>query len=184
LGPPTTIILGVLARAGALCAAGELAFGQGDLALADELFEESLALYRGLGDDAGVAAVLVELGQVARAQGDHDHAAALSEEGLARRLGDLRVAAIALSTLGRVERQRGNLKSALLLITRKVSTSSGRSGTAGAAPTRWPTWRWRCTTTPSPCTRSWGTREGWLARWDVSPRGSSGSQLEEPLSTE
>jgi len=104
-----------LARAGALCAAGELAFGQGDLARATELFKESLALYRGLEDDAGVAAVLVELGQVARAQGDHDRAAALSEESLdlGRNLDDTRVAAIALSTLGRVELHRGNAEGAI-----------------------------------------------------------------------
>jgi predicted ATPase/DNA-binding XRE family transcriptional regulator len=103
------------ARAGALCAAGELAFGQGDLARAAELFEESLALYRGLEDDAGVAAVLVEQGQVARAQGDHDRAADLSEEGLdlGRALDDSRVAAIALSTLGRVEGHRGNVEGAI-----------------------------------------------------------------------
>jgi len=104
------------ARAGALCAAGELAFGQGDLPQAAGLFEESLALYRGLGDDIGVAAVLAELGQVARAQGDHERALELSEEGLAlgRRLGDSRVAAIALGTLGRVERHRGNAKEAVI----------------------------------------------------------------------
>ena len=105
-----------LARAGALCAAGELAFGQGDLPQAAGLFKESLALYRGLGDDTGVAAVLAELGQVARAQGDHERALELSEEGLAlgRRLGDSRVAAIALGTLGRVERHRGNAKEAVI----------------------------------------------------------------------
>ena len=104
-----------LARAGALWAAGELAFGQGDLARAAGRFEESLALYRGLGDDAGVAAVLVELGQVARAQGEHDRAAALSKESLAlgRSLDDARVAAIAHSTLGRVERHRGNTEGAI-----------------------------------------------------------------------
>jgi predicted ATPase/DNA-binding XRE family transcriptional regulator len=102
-------------RAGALCAAGELAFAQGALARAAELFEESLVLYRGLENDAGVAAVLVELGQVARAQGDHDRAAALSEESLdlGRTLGDTRVAAIALSTLGRVEHHRGNTEGAI-----------------------------------------------------------------------
>ena len=103
------------ARAGAFCGAGELAFGQGDLARAAGLFEESLALYRGLADDAGVAAVLVELGQVVGARGDHDQAAALSEEGLGlgRRLGDPRVAAIALGTLGRIERHRGNTEVAI-----------------------------------------------------------------------
>jgi len=78
-----------LARAGALYGAGALAFGQGDLVRATELFEEGLTLYRELGDEVGVANVLVELGQVARAQGDYDRAATLSEESLAlgRKLG-------------------------------------------------------------------------------------------------
>jgi predicted ATPase/DNA-binding XRE family transcriptional regulator len=103
------------ARAGALCAAGELAFGQGDLAEAAEMFEGSLALYRELGEDVGVAGVLAELGQVERARGYHERAAALSEEGLslARRSDDSRIAAIALGTLGRVERHRGNLEDAV-----------------------------------------------------------------------
>jgi predicted ATPase/DNA-binding XRE family transcriptional regulator len=103
------------ARAGALWAAGELAFVQGELAPAAEHFEESLALYRRLGDDAGIVAVLAELGQVARSQGDRDRARALSEEGLelARRLRDFKAAAIALGTLGRIERDRGNLEGAI-----------------------------------------------------------------------
>ena len=103
-----------LARAGALYGAGELAFGQGDLARAAELFEEALALYRELGDDGGVSGVLAELGQVVRAQGDHDRAEALSEESLelGRRLGEPRISAIALGTLGRVESHRGNLEGA------------------------------------------------------------------------
>ena len=106
----------VLARAGALWAAGELAFAQGDLARAAGHFEESLDLYRGLGDDAGVAAVLAELGQVARSQGDHDRARAVSEEGLkvARRLRDSKAAAIALGTLGRLDRGRGDLEAAMI----------------------------------------------------------------------
>ena len=104
-----------LARAEALYAAGELAFGQGDLARAARHFEESLVLYRSLGDDLGVAAVLAELGQVVRSQGDHDRAAALSEEAvsLGRSLDDFRIVAIALGTLGRVERYRGNAASAI-----------------------------------------------------------------------
>jgi tetratricopeptide (TPR) repeat protein len=104
-----------LARAGAVYGTGELALGQGDLARAEELFEEALALYRGLGDEVGAAAVLAELGQVARAQGDYERASALSEEGLnlGRRLDDFRVAAIALNTLGHVERHQGNTEGAI-----------------------------------------------------------------------
>jgi predicted ATPase/DNA-binding XRE family transcriptional regulator len=106
-----------LARAWALYGAGELAFGLGDLVSAAERFERALVLYRKLEEDngVGVAAVLAELGQVVRARGDHDRAAALSKESLdlARGLGDPRVAAIALSTLGRVERYRCNMEGAI-----------------------------------------------------------------------
>jgi predicted ATPase/DNA-binding XRE family transcriptional regulator len=103
------------ARAGALWAAGELAFVQGDLARAAGRFEASLALYRRLGDDAGIASVLAELGQVARSQGDRDRARALSEESLklARQLRESKAAAIALGTLGRLERDRGDLEAAM-----------------------------------------------------------------------
>jgi predicted ATPase/DNA-binding XRE family transcriptional regulator len=103
------------ARAGAVYGAGELALGQGDLVRAYEHFEEALALFREIGDEAGAAAVLAELGQVSRAQGDYERAAALSEESLdlGRRLGELKVVAIALNTLGHVERQRGNMEGAV-----------------------------------------------------------------------
>ena len=56
------------ARAKALYAAGQLAFGQGDLVRAARLYGESLAMYRALDDGRGSAPVLVELGQVARAR--------------------------------------------------------------------------------------------------------------------
>jgi predicted ATPase len=105
----------VLARAKALYGAGELAFGQGDLLRAAQLFEESLLLYRELGDEEGVAVVSVELGQVARARGEHERAAALSEEGLdlSRKVGERRATAIALNTLGHVERWRGDIEGAI-----------------------------------------------------------------------
>ena len=105
------------ARAKAVFHAGRLAFGQGNLPRAAEMLEESLALYRGLGDEGGVAFVLVELGQLLRAQGDHDRAAALSEEGLAlsRKLGHYRSTAIALNTLGHIERHRGDAARATAL---------------------------------------------------------------------
>src|SRR3712207_4689355 len=103
-----------LARASAAYGAGELALGRGELARACEHLEEALTLYRRLGDEAGVAAVLVELGQTARAQGDNERAAALSEESLdlGRRLNEPKVVAIALNTLGHIERHRGNIDDA------------------------------------------------------------------------
>jgi predicted ATPase len=123
------------ARAWALWAAGELAFVQGDLAPAAGRFEESLALYRRLGDYAGTASVLAELGQVARSQGDHDRARALSEEGLelARRLGDPKAAAIALGTLGRLERHRGNLEGAITLYEESLALFRGLGHEWGSA---------------------------------------------------
>lgn len=104
-------------RARALYGAGQLAFGQGDLPRAVELFEESLALFRELGDEGGAAPVLAELGQAARARGDHGRAESLSEEGLAlsRRLGDRMNAAVSLSTLGHVARRRGDHERAAAL---------------------------------------------------------------------
>jgi tetratricopeptide (TPR) repeat protein len=125
------------ARAWALWAAGALAFGQGDLVRASGRFEESLALYRRLGDDAGIASVLAEFGQVARSQGDHDRATVLSEEGLelARRLGDPRAAAIALGTLGRLERHRGNPEEAMARYEESLALFRGLGHEWGSAYT-------------------------------------------------
>jgi len=103
------------ARAKALYGAGQLAFGQGDLAQAARLYGESLAAFRALDDRRGSAPVLAELGQVARTQGDHDRAVAFSEEALALGLeaGNGLVAAIALNTLGHVRREAGDLEGAV-----------------------------------------------------------------------
>jgi predicted ATPase/transcriptional regulator with XRE-family HTH domain len=125
------------ARAWALWAAGALAFGQGDLVRASGRFEESLVLYRRLGDDTGIASVLAEFGQVARSQGDHDRATVLSEEGLelARRLGDPRAAAIALGTLGRLERHRGNPEEAMARYEESLALFRGLGHEWGSAYT-------------------------------------------------
>ena len=77
-------------RAKALSGLGRLVMAQGELELGTELLEESLALYRGLGDDVGAARALTFLGYTANLQGDHERARTLSEEALAlsRRLHD------------------------------------------------------------------------------------------------
>jgi len=156
---------------------GELAFGQGDLPQAVGLFEEAPALCRGLGDDTGVAAVLAELGQVAREQENNARAVKLSEEGLAlgRRLRDSRVAAIALGTLGRVQRRQGNPEKAI--IRHEESLALFREiGHGWAALSPWPTWRSRRSgvgrwSARSPSVRrasrstgSWATGRGWSWR--------------------
>jgi predicted ATPase/transcriptional regulator with XRE-family HTH domain len=89
-------------RAKALNAAGHLARRQGDLADAHALLEESLALYRDVGDPLGIATALNNLGLVLRTQGEYDTARILFEEGLAlhRELGNKGGEVMALTGLG------------------------------------------------------------------------------------
>jgi len=91
-------------RAKALTGAGVLANIQGDYDRATALCEESLTLYRGLGDKQGMAVALNILGDVAVKQGDYERAVALSEDSLAlqRERGDKRGIAVALNNLGSV----------------------------------------------------------------------------------
>jgi predicted ATPase len=71
------------ARAKVLVGAGRLAWFQGELGRGTALLEESLALYRDLGDDAGTAFALLVLGRIAVSKGDRKRGAALVEESLA-----------------------------------------------------------------------------------------------------
>ena len=70
------------ARAKVLVGAGRLAWFQGELKRGSALLEESLALYRDLDDDAGVAFTLLVLGRIAVSQGDRKRGATLVEESL------------------------------------------------------------------------------------------------------
>ena len=89
-------------RAHALDGAGVLAADQGDYVRAAALHEESLALWRDLGDSQGIAAALNNGGSVLQQQGDYARASALHEESLAlwRDLGDRQGIAKALNQLG------------------------------------------------------------------------------------
>ena len=97
-------------RANALWGAGELAvFGQGDYAPAGPFFEESLALWRELGEKRGIANLLNSLGVLAGNVGNQAAARARHEESLMirREWGDQREIAVSLNNLGRVAyRQR------------------------------------------------------------------------------
>ena len=103
-----------VARAGALNAAGNLAFVSGQHARAATLHDESLRLRRELGDRAGVATSLHNLGRVVHSQSRYDRAAALYEESLAlhRELGDARGIAMVLNSLGVLARNRGEFEAA------------------------------------------------------------------------
>jgi tetratricopeptide (TPR) repeat protein len=82
----------------------------GDAAAALSLLDESLMLYRTLGDAWSVAHILADLGMIALGRGDTPRARARYEEGLAlaRALGDGALIAAALNNLGEVARYEGD----------------------------------------------------------------------------
>jgi predicted ATPase/class 3 adenylate cyclase len=77
-------------RASALYAAAGFAYRQGDYERARALFETSLDLYRGLGDELGTAMSVGSLANMAVAEGEYERAMAEYEEARAlfRQLGD------------------------------------------------------------------------------------------------
>ena len=89
-------------RAGALWGLGGIAVQLGDHERGTPLLEESLALFRDLGDEAGSARALNLLGVAAWRQGDFGRAAILLDEALelATRVNDRREYAYALLNLG------------------------------------------------------------------------------------
>jgi tetratricopeptide (TPR) repeat protein len=91
-------------RARALNGASRIAIQHGSYARAVQHAEESLALYRALGEPAGIANALINLGQVASRQAEYSRAAALLDESIAllRPLGDPWRIAHALENRGRV----------------------------------------------------------------------------------
>ena len=89
-------------RAKALARAGYIAWEQGDYERSVALSEESLALSRKLGDEAGVAAVLYTLGWAALFRNELEQASSLTEEAitLQREMNDTVGVARSLSILG------------------------------------------------------------------------------------
>jgi len=84
---------------------------QGDHARSTQLLEDSLARYRGLEDEAGIAFALLNLGSTTRSP-------VLLEESIVRHqaLGDLRHIAIAQALLGHGEAMRGDGERAISLL--------------------------------------------------------------------
>jgi predicted ATPase len=109
-------------RAAALrCLAGAV-FIVGDYDEGRTLHEESLALYRRLGDERGASMVLPRLAIEAGRTGDLELARALCAESLEihRRLGFRKAEARVLATLGFVESQLGRWEEALELVDRSA----------------------------------------------------------------
>jgi predicted ATPase/class 3 adenylate cyclase len=98
------------ARAKALHAVGGFANQQGDYAEARARFEESLDIYREIGDIHGVGWGLVHLGILTRYEGNHLAARALLEEcvEIVKSAGDTEVLAAAQGNLGLVARDLGD----------------------------------------------------------------------------
>ncbi len=90
------------ARAKLLARAAELAYRQSDYAATVELAEESLEIYREVGDRQGMASILIKLGNAATEAGDYASVAGFLEEALTiwRGLNDEHGIARALISLG------------------------------------------------------------------------------------
>jgi len=101
-------------RAKALNLAGILAFAQGDYERARPLFEDSLALFRELGDTWGVALDLGDLGLVAHDQGDYERGVSFFEESrsLFEQVDDTWGVAWSLGNLGRLAYAQGQTEHA------------------------------------------------------------------------
>jgi predicted ATPase/DNA-binding SARP family transcriptional activator len=124
-------------RARALMWAGVLAGGHGDQQRAIQRMEESLALYREIGDEHGIAVLLQNLGYAVDESGDHARARALFEQVLAlrREAGDQRGVATALDSLGNLALQDGDLASARELLDESLALAQqmGNRGQAAHA---------------------------------------------------
>jgi predicted ATPase/DNA-binding XRE family transcriptional regulator len=104
-------------RGHALLGAGVMAFFQGSYDRAEELWQESLSLFRELGVTIGIAYSYGNLGLVADAQGDYERAIASYEEALAlfRQLDDRTFIAYMLHNLGLIAYFQGHYERAMAL---------------------------------------------------------------------
>ena len=108
------IMVSAQARAKALIGAGTLASIQNDFRRTETYCQESLLLFRELGDQQGIALSLYLLSVVPLMKGDIGAARARTEEALAvfREMGDRERIAWSLSTLGLLDMQQGDYSSA------------------------------------------------------------------------
>ena len=120
-------------RAKALGGASWLALRLGDYEQAVLLAGESLAVYRSLGDEPGVAAALNRLGSAVSAAGDGARAVELQRESadLYRRLGDDRGLSVVLSNLGYRSVIGGEHEQARLLCEEALAIARKRNDPAG-----------------------------------------------------
>jgi predicted ATPase/DNA-binding SARP family transcriptional activator len=99
-------------RATALDGAGQLASVQADFVAQRAFHQESMAIWRSLGEDSKVASCLGDLGAAAHILGEYDEARAMYAEAreLAERAGDAQLTARCLSGLGRLALHQDDLE--------------------------------------------------------------------------
>ncbi len=123
------------ARANALRALGDLAYREGNYSTAHPLFDESLAIFRELNDEQGIARSLNNLGLITLEQGDYENCRLLFEESLAiqRKLGDRIGIAKSLNNLGLVALQHGDYATAYRLLEESLSIEREMGNKLGIA---------------------------------------------------
>ena len=109
-------------RADVMTGAGHLAQNSGAVEEATRHFKEVLAIRQRLGDRAGAARALADLGWICWRRCEYSEARRLSAEclGMAETLGETRVAALALTNLGTTALFEGNLDEACDLLGRSA----------------------------------------------------------------
>jgi predicted ATPase/DNA-binding SARP family transcriptional activator/uncharacterized protein HemY len=107
--PAAAQLVGATERAFPLRVLGSILRGDGDYQRAQQIYQESLAIYRQQGDDLGMAGVLKQLGIVAGSLGEYDEARRLFQEALElyRATGDQYGIANTLNDLGIVADRTG-----------------------------------------------------------------------------
>jgi predicted ATPase/DNA-binding SARP family transcriptional activator len=122
-------------RALALVHGAVFPFRQGDNTVAAAWLQESLDLYRELGDEHGIARAIAELGGVAIAEQDLDRAAALYEEAvpLFRSQGQTSRLAASLGNLGTIAQMRGDRTTAVGYYAEAIDASRSAGDEDGTA---------------------------------------------------
>ncbi len=124
-------------RAKVLWATGIISGRLGDSSRATSLLEESLHMWRILGDKKGIASTLSSIGVGALSHGDYEQAMIHFEEGfpLLLEVGDTQGAAVALSSLGVIHFYRGNHEQARSLCEESLALCRDVGDVRGIAAT-------------------------------------------------
>jgi tetratricopeptide (TPR) repeat protein len=124
-------------RARLLLQAANLERSLGDRHRARSLCDQSLTLFRDVGDKQGMSDALIQLGEIALDHGNHEKAAALHEHSLAlrREVGHRSGIAQSLGYLGSVARLQGDYPQARSLFQEAVTLQRKLGDTSGVAQT-------------------------------------------------